>query len=236
MAWVLIALLIVTTVSSGVVLKRASAGNFTKPVGRMYKKQYSRRGFLTQGVMVTGAAVLVYSGLDESFDDWHTNSVRSNSTDKVSGIFNHFGERKWFFAWAGMTVVDVLLSSTPLSRWGRKTCESIIVGLPMLWGTQSLLGASRPLETGSPKYHPFNDDNSASGHTFMAAVPMLTLAKSSAPTPAKIAGYLGSLPVGWARMNDRKHYLSQVLLGYGMAWNAVTLQESSNRSEIHQKN
>ncbi|MCP4800399.1 MAG: phosphatase PAP2 family protein [bacterium] len=233
MSWVIIVLMVVAAVSSGLTLKRAAAGNFRKPVGRMYKKQYSRRGFLTQGIMVTGAAVLVYSGVDEAVDSWHTKSVRSDSTDSAANFLNHIGERKWFFAWAGLAATDVLLASTPLSRWGRKTCESVIVGLPMLWGTQYLLGASRPKETGSPKYDPFNDDNSASGHTFMAAIPMLTLAKSQAPAPAKIAGYLGSLPVGWARMNDRKHYLSQVLLGYGMAWNAVTLQESSNHSENH---
>ena len=33
---------------------------------------------------------------------------------------------------------------------------------------------------------------------------------------------LGSVLTGWSRLNDRKHYLSQIILGWTIAWNAVS--------------
>ena len=98
----------------------------------------------------------------------------------------------------------------------------MVVGLPALWTIQKVMGAGRPTDpVASPHYHPFADDNTASGHTFIAAVPLLNLARIAGGPLERGAAYLASAATGWSRLNDRKHYLSQVLLGYYLAWQAV---------------
>ena len=87
---------------------------------------------------------------------------------------------------------------------------------------QRVMGASRPTDSqANPYYHPFADDNTASGHTFIAAIPLLNLAHMAGGPFQRWAARLASIPTGWSRLNDRKHYLSQVLLGYYLAWHAV---------------
>jgi membrane-associated phospholipid phosphatase len=99
----------------------------------------------------------------------------------------------------------------------------MIVGLPVLWTVQRGLGANRPSsDDGSPRWRPMAAANSASGHTFMAAVPWLTLASRSQRLPVQHFSRLASVATGWSRLNDRKHYLSQILLGWTIAFNAVT--------------
>ena len=66
-----------------------------------------------------------------------------------------------------------------------------------------------------------SDDNSASGHAFIAAIPWLNLARRTGNMNARWAARFGSVLTGWSRINDRKHYLSQVVLGWSIAWNAV---------------
>jgi len=36
-----------------------------------------------------------------------------------------------------------------------------------------------------------------------------------------LAALAAALPTGWSRLNDRKHFFSQIVLGYTLAWQAV---------------
>ncbi len=98
----------------------------------------------------------------------------------------------------------------------------MVVGLPTLWTLQRGLGANRPSsEDGSPRWRPMRAANSASGHAFISAVPWLTLARRNRLVPVRWAARFGSVLTGWSRLNDRKHYVSQIILGWTIAWNAV---------------
>ena len=55
----------------------------------------------------------------------------------------------------------------------------------------------------------------------MAAVPLLHLANRLGKAPARHLARAASTLTGWSRINDRKHYLGQVILGWVTAWNAV---------------
>lgn len=193
-----------------------------KNTGSHWKRNYSRRSFLRLGGGFVAAGILAYSGLDEAVESWHTGSIRSTGSDRLAHVLKFFGERFWFFNWALVGAVDAWLRSNWFSRWGRKNFEAMVVGLPVLWTVQRGLGANRPSsDDGSPRWRPMNAANSASGHTFIAAVPWLTLARRSGWRPGTWAAWLGSTLTGWSRMNDRKHYLSQVVLGWTIAWNAT---------------
>ena len=55
----------------------------------------------------------------------------------------------------------------------------------------------------------------------MSAVPFITAAKMVDDPLLKAALYVGSGLTGWSRINDNDHYLSQVLMGWFLAYLSV---------------
>lgn len=199
-----------------------SRAHLFKGTGDQWRRNYSRRSFLRLGGAIAAAGVLAYSGADEAVDRYHSGTLRSGGTDAASHVVNPFGERFWFLNWLLVAVVDAYVRTGSFSRWGRDNFEALVVGLPVLWTVQRGLGANRPSdENPSPRWRPLDDDNSASGHAFIAAVPWLNLARRTGRPGVRWAARFGSVLTGWSRINDRKHYLSQVVLGWTIAWNAT---------------
>lgn len=193
-----------------------------KSSGSHWRRMYSRRSFLRLGGALLGAGALAYSGTDAACDQWYKEHVRSQSSDRLAKLAEPWGRRFWFLNWLLLATLDATYHSSSFTRWGRRNLEAMLVGLPTLWSLQYGLGGSRPTdETWGPRWHPFADDNTASGHAFMAAIPWLNAARAAGGKSGRALARLGSLLTAWSRFNDRKHYLSQVLLGYGIAWNAV---------------
>lgn len=190
--------------------------------GRHWKRNYGRRAFLRLGAGVAASGLLAYSGVDEAIEQWHEQSVRSPASDRLAGVLKFGGERFWFFAWGLLAVTDAWLRTSALSRWGRRNFEAMIVGLPTLWTLQRGLGANRPVsDDGSPRWRPLAADNSASGHAFIGAIPWLHLAHRWNADPGRWGARAASWGTGWSRLNDRKHYPGQIVLGWTIAWNAV---------------
>ncbi len=191
--------------------------------GRHWRNNYaSRRTFLRLGAALVGAGVLAYSGADEALASFHDTRVRGSLSDRVAWVVKPWGERFWFVNWLLVAGVDAWWRTNAFTRWGRGNFEAMVVGLPVLWTLQRGLGANRPSsDDANPRWRPLAADNSASGHAFIAAIPWLTLARRA---PARVVRPLArgaSVLTGWSRLNDRKHYLSQVVLGWTIAWNAV---------------
>lgn len=190
--------------------------------GRHYRRAYSRRGFLRLGAGGLVAALLANTPVDAAADGWHRDTVRSSGSDRLSNVLRQGGERWWFLYWLLFALADGFAGRTVLTRWGRSAVEAMAVGLPGLWTCQRVAGASRPTDApGDSRWRPMADDNSASGHTFMSSIPWIVAARRAGGLPARAAAYVASLGTGWSRVNDRKHYLSQVIWGYVIAWNAV---------------
>ena len=190
--------------------------------GSHWRRNYGRRSFLRLGGAAALAGVLAYSGVDTAAESYHAGTLRSQGTDRVAHWLKFFGERFWFVNWLAVAAIDGWWRSGAFSRWGRKNFEAMIVGLPTLWTVQRGLGANRPSsDDGSPRWRPLAADNSASGHTFISAVPWLNLAARCGYWPVALGSRVASLATGWSRLNDRKHYPSQILLGWVIAFNAV---------------
>ncbi len=202
--------------------RNSGARPLFKNTGGHWKKNYGRRSFLKLGIALAGAGILAYSGVDEALESFHSGTLRSPLTDRFSGLFKPAGERFWFGNWALVASLDAWVRSNAFSRWGRANFEAMVVGLPTLWTLQRALGANRPSsDDGSPRWKPMKAANSASGHAFIAAVPWLTLARRNKLISVRQGARLASVLTGWSRLNDRKHYVSQILLGWTIAWNAV---------------
>jgi hypothetical protein len=201
--------------------------------GLQWRRAYGRRALLRYGVALGTAAVLAHLGGDASFDRWHTRTLdvregrggrdqRPSPSDRVAAAAKPTGERWWFLVWLVTALGDWLWRSTSFTRWGRANFEACCVGLPSLWVIQRGLGANRPSsDGGSPRWRPLQNANSASGHAFIGAVPWWTLARRLDAQAAQVAVTALGMVAGWSRLNDRKHFLSQVLLGWTIAWTAV---------------
>ncbi len=194
-----------------------------KGTGAHWRRNYGRRSFLRLGGATLLAGVLAYSGADEIAESFHADTVRSPRTDRLAHVFKVCGERFWFANWLLIAAIDAWWQSGAISRWGRANFEAMVVGLPLLWTMQRGLGANRPSsDDASPRWRPMAAPNSASGHAFIAAVPWLTLAARSGNGTVVVLSRIASWATGWSRLNDRKHYVSQIILGWTIAFNAVS--------------
>ena len=202
---------------------RRKGGHLLRNTGPYWRCNYSRRSFLRLGGALAAAAGLAYSGADEAIESWHSTEVRSSTSDRLAGLVEPAGKKFWFLGWLLVAFSDAYLRTNTFSRWGRKNFEAMLVGLPVLWTLQRGLGANRPSsDDASPRWRPLAAANSASGHAFIAAVPWLNLARRvPSRSLSGLASVLSTL-TGWSRLNDRKHYLSQILLGWTIAWNATS--------------
>ncbi len=195
--------------------------------GAHYRRCYDRRGFLRLLGATAAAAVLAHGGVDAAADRWRRGRRPDPRLDALSAVLRPLGERFWFLVWAAVAALDARWRSTSWTRWGRRNFQTMVVGLPALWTIQRVAGASRPTDPpASPRYRPFADDNAASGHTFVSAIPWIRLARAGSGHGwrrrlGRAAAWAMSWGTGWSRFHDGKHYLSQVLLGYAIAWHAV---------------
>jgi hypothetical protein len=106
----------------------------------------------------------------------------------------------------------------PLGEWGDRSARTVLVGGPFVLLMQSAIGGSRPNESPSQSHwEPFQDNNGVSGHAFVGAVPFLTAAQLTDSNILQSLCYIGSVLPGISRVNDDRHYFSQVFLGWYVA-------------------
>ena len=128
---------------------------------------------------------------------------------------------------AGLWLTSEFFDEVPLldvaGEWSERSLRAFLVGGPPLLAMQYLTGGSRPLESESgSSWRPFQDTNGTSGHAFMGALPLLTVAKMIDWWPGKLAFVVVSFFPGLSRVADDDHYASQALLGWAMAYVATT--------------
>lgn len=204
-----------------------------------YGEFYSCRTMLWLGGGLGAAAILANTPLDERLQDWHDRNVRGRPAGRVANFFEPLGHGEWMFpAFAGAALIGNGLRTRwpvagPLGDWGSRCLRSVAVGGPPLLVLCPLLGASRPNEGLGSHWKPFDDSNSVSGHAFVGAIPFLNAAMMTDDAGSKVVLYGLSIMPAWSRVNDRKHYLSQALLGWWLAWLAADVVD---RTELSQRN
>lgn len=176
-----------------------------------------------------GAAVANTSG-DESFRDFYQENVRDTRTDEWSEAMHTptvLGNGMLVLpVFAATAMAGEMMDEMPMMSvagdWGEQSLRTALVGFPSMLLMQKATGASRPAETGHDSQWRFwNDSNGVSGHSFMGAVPFITAAKMTHNPWYKAAFYAASTGAGVSRINDDRHYASQVLLGWWMAYVAA---------------
>jgi membrane-associated phospholipid phosphatase len=115
------------------------------------------------------------------------------------------------------------------AEWGGRSLRAILSGGPAVLLLESGLGGSRPGERPEASHwKPFDDWNGASGHAFIGAIPLLTAARMTDDRWLQGGLLFASLLPAWSRVNDNRHYLSQVGVGW---WVAYLACEAVDRTE-----
>ncbi len=200
---------------------------------------YSLRGLAISAVPLGTAAILANTSLDEDFRVWHEDHVRTSASDELAGVVRGFGDGRIMVpVFAGAALMECLAGDErpvlqTIGNWGNRCSRSVLVGGPAVLGLAYLLGSSRPTDDLGSEWRLLDDHHSVSGHAFIGATVFLNAANMTENTPAKVAFYGLSALSAWSRVNQDCHYLSQVVLGWGIAWLAADVV---NRTERGQRN
>jgi len=169
--------------------------------------------------------------MDQNLINWYQDHVRSGRTDRIRTSTRDLGS---WMAIAPVFVVGTLyycdritdrvrFFETPvgsvLGEFASRTTRAYLVGTPTMLLSQNLIGAGRPDNPEATScWQPFRNAHGVSGHAFVGAIPLITLAQMSDNFWLKAGFYTCSTFTAWSRFNDNKHYFSQVLLGWYFAY------------------
>jgi PAP2 superfamily len=208
-----------------------------------YKSFYKGERLLRMGIAFGAAGIVANTNIDMNIRNWYQDKVRNEQTDSWASNpsndleFNakFFGEGKYMVPVALLAAsVNYIDTDTAVGNWGANASRAYIVGLPAMWFMQSATGATRPGDRpeGSSWTTPFGHSNGVSGHAFVGAVPFLTIAYMNPDNKLiKYPAYIASVAAAWSRVNDDKHFPSQVFLGWYMAWEAVDAVFENNEKK-----
>ncbi len=153
--------------------------------------------------------------LDEPLRD-HLQAHRTAGKDDAARVFRRVGQPE-IYAVVGLGTIatGLITGDAGITRSG----ERITAGLLLAGVTSSALklatGRRRPGGgTGPYEFHPFSGNDAwPSGHTTMAFALAAGVSDELHSTPAAIVLYGAAALTGWSRLNDDRHWLSDVLAG-----------------------
>ncbi len=211
---------------------------FCRDVVMDYRNYYSVKNGIRFLIALGIAAPLANTQADIKIHEWYQDEVRSSGTDDFASFWKNFGEGRLLLPIAGgLTLIAFATDENwgwmdqVVGEYGKNLARSYLVGALPVFVMQNLLGGDRPME-GSTNWTPFYHDHAVSGHAFVGAVPFIMAAKMSDNLWAKIFFYTCSTFPAWSRMNDGMHSLSQVGLGWFMAYMACDAVAETNHTRV----
>jgi len=170
------------------------------------------------------AAVTAGVALSWSLDQGVRNAIQRHRTagsNDVASMFRRMGQPEVFGTVALGTLAAGLIARKPsLTRAGLRISGSIVLATLWTGAGKLAFGRSRPFESpGDPfQLEPFSGhDSFPSGHTTFAFALAASLSNEIRRPWASALLYAAATGTGWSRMNDDRHWLSDVLGGAAVA-------------------
>ncbi|MEZ4588249.1 MAG: phosphatase PAP2 family protein [Gemmatimonadales bacterium] len=165
------------------------------------------------GVVSVGVAgLLLVDGPTQSF----MQDRRSSFTDALADGVRGFGEWPAYVGGpVALTLVGLLAGNGSVANTGLEMAGAALVTMAVVLPTKRLIGRERPnCVCGSSNFAIGGTGRAMpSGHTAVAFA-VLTALGDRIPSAAARVGLTGvAALVGWSRMNDDKHWLSDVAMG-----------------------
>ncbi len=170
-----------------------------------------------------GAATLADRGLN----GW-IQSHRSQGADNVARAFKNGGEPEVTFGIGGGILAAGVIGGRPaLRRRGGRVLLSLAAAGLTTAAIKKATGRLRPAESTDPfLFKPFSShDAFPSGHTTMAFALATSLSEEIHNRWATAALYTAATGTAWSRMNDERHWLSDVLAGAAVGFTAAKIIE-----------
>jgi membrane-associated phospholipid phosphatase len=176
--------------------------------------RWDRSDWVTAGVT---AALVVGTGalLDQSIDTFVVKHANASSDRFAKAVQNLGGAPSVAIAGgtylAGIAFKDPEVRATGIDLMASMGIAQLLVVIP----TKIVVGRSRPdAEQGAHDFHPFNGGQSfPSGHTTQAFALASVISAHADQTWVSCVSYGLAGMVGLARMEQRKHFLSDVVTG-----------------------
>ena len=157
------------------------------------------------------ATAFADEGLREEFQEY-----RSPGSNVLAHVGNAFGEPLYVFSGIGAGfLVGQVSGSRGLSRLSLRVGTAALVASGITTGLKYAVGRERPSHGGdSDHLHPFSGNASfPSGHTTLAFAVATVLADETKDGWSDAALYGAASLTGFSRMNDDRHWASDVLAG-----------------------
>lgn len=179
---------------------------------------------LILGDTFLAAGLLANTGTDRAFAAHWQNDIKAPLLDNILTLPRAIGSLSYYYGPIFLVTMGVghlreqtLLGNT-LYTWGYRSLRTFITGGIQQVFLTNLLGSGRPNRNEDSKWQPFKYQTGVSGHAFYGAIPFLTAAMMSDPPLLHYGLYFASTLPGLSRINSDSHYLSQVLLGWTLAF------------------
>jgi len=160
-------------------------------------------------------AIGVVSVADRGVDRW-AQDRRSSRSDAIARAFRNGGQPELVFGVPGAILAAGFISGNGnLQRSGGRVLTSVVAAGLTTGAIKVIAGRLRP-DTASDQYvfRPFShNDAFPSGHATMAFALATSLSHEIHRPWATAALYAGATGTAWSRLNDHKHWLSDVLAG-----------------------
>jgi membrane-associated phospholipid phosphatase len=141
---------------------------------------------------------------------------RGTGSANVASFVRHFGQPEVYGTMtAGLIVAGLATHHDRVARLGARMGVSLLLAGAANQGAKLAFGRPRPDQSlDADGYNPFSGQASMpSGHTAMAFAWATTLADEIHHPLATVGLYGLATTVGWSRINDNRHWLSDVAAG-----------------------
>ncbi len=204
--------------------KKKWAENFIQDIQHDFSNYLKNDNLILLGDTFLAAGVLANTGIDRAVaDHWQTN-LHSKSLTKFFAFPEKVGCLSFYYApiYLGTMALghfrEHTLVGNVVYHWGYRSFRTFLVGGLQQVTLTNLLGSGRPIRNEDSKWQPLKYETGVSGHAFYGAIPFLSAAMMSDPPALKYGLYLFSTLPGLSRINSHKHYLSQVVMGWSLAF------------------
>lgn len=141
---------------------------------------------------------------------------RSASADRVAHGFRHMGQPEVYgTVTLGLVAAGLAGGNSALTRAGGRLALTLLLAGGSATAAKLAFGRPRPSESlDADAYSPFSgQDAMPSGHTTMAFALATALSDDIHRTWATVGLYTLASGVAWSRLNDNRHWLSDVAAG-----------------------
>lgn len=191
---------------------RAQSADSTPPNGHRPARQVAIRPWHV-GLAIAGTAA--FTLLDQPIH--HATQERNDSKDDVASVVKHFGQPEVYATVGlGTIAVGLIAGDDRIKLAGLRISSAVLLAGGTVGVVKTVIGRWRPYQTNHAwQFKPFNTHYASfpSGHTAVAFALATSISDEVHRTWATIPLYLIATGTGLSRLNDDKHWFSDVIAG-----------------------